>query len=76
MSIKHRKDKLVIDQQVGHDGEVNKARYMPQSSNLIATKTTSGEVHLFDFFKHPSKVSSHEGEKSVAKPNIRLAGHT
>jgi histone-binding protein RBBP4 len=50
---------------------------MPQSSNLIATKTTSGEVHLFDFFKHPSKhQTAHEAEKVSAKPNIRLVGHS
>ena len=43
---------------------------MPQSHNIIATKTVSGEVHIFDYFKHPSKPSTDE-----VKPEIKLLGH-
>lgn len=39
-----KKDKIVIDHEINHQGEVNKARYMPQSHNLVATKTISAEV--------------------------------
>uniref|UniRef100_A0A061QYU5 Histone-binding protein RBBP4 n=1 Tax=Tetraselmis sp. GSL018 TaxID=582737 RepID=A0A061QYU5_9CHLO len=31
-----------------HDGEVNRARYCPQRANIVATKTVSGDVCLFD----------------------------
>lgn len=43
---------------------------MPQSHNIIATKTTSGEVHIFDYFKHPTKPSNDE-----VKPDLKLLGH-
>ena len=66
-----RKERFVIDHELNHAGEVNKARYMPQSHNLIATKTTSGEVHLFDYFKHPTKPLDAD-----VHPNLRLLGHT
>ena len=56
--------------QINHAGEVNKARYMPQNHNIIATKTPSGEVHIFDYFKHPSKPQNDE-----VKPDLKLLGH-
>ncbi|KAM7470400.1 hypothetical protein LguiA_008583 [Lonicera macranthoides] len=37
--------KVQIIQQINHDGEVNRARYMPQNPFIIATKTVSAEVH-------------------------------
>ena len=61
-----------MDIQVNHQGEVNKARCMPQSHNIIATKTVSAEIHIFDYFKHPTKpASAHE----FKEPQLRLAGH-
>lgn len=63
-------EKISIETQINHAGEVNKARYMPQSHNIIATKTTSGEVHIFDYFKHPSKPYNDE-----VKPDLKLLGH-
>jgi WD40 repeat protein len=56
--------------QFNHEGEVNKVRHMPQSHNLIATKTVSGEVHIFDYQKHPSFPVNKE-----VRPNLRLMGH-
>lgn len=38
-----------------HEGEVNRARYNPFKVNVIASKTVSGEVHIFDYTKHPTK---------------------
>jgi histone-binding protein RBBP4 len=57
-----KKERVQVDQQIVHSGEVNKARYMPQSHNLVATKTISGEVHLWDMFKHPSKPVNNSAE--------------
>ncbi|XP_072976359.1 histone-binding protein MSI1-like [Typha angustifolia] len=37
-----------IAQKVLHEGEVNRARYMPQSPSTVATKTCQSEVHVFD----------------------------
>ena len=67
------KEKLSLDQQLMHDGEVNKARFMPQSHNVVATKTVSGEVHVFDMYRHPTRPTKGEVQ---AKPNLRLVGHS
>ena len=64
-------ERITIETQINHAGEVNKARYMPQGHNIIATKTNSGEVHIFDYFKHPTKPLNDE-----VKPDLRLLGHT
>jgi histone-binding protein RBBP4 len=58
-------------QQINHDGEVNRARYMPQNPFLIATKTVSAEVYVFDYSKHPSKPNP----DGVCNPDLRLKGH-
>ena len=36
-----------------------RARYMPQSPFIIATKTPSAEVLIFDYSKHPSRPGKH-----------------
>jgi WD40 repeat protein len=64
-------NKLEIETRINHQGEVNKARAMPQKFNIIATKTPSGEVHIFDFFKHPPKPA-----ENTPRPEMRLLGHT
>jgi len=58
---------IKITQKIEHEGEVNRARYMPQNPTIIATKTVSGDVHIFDYTKHESN--------STAGPNLRLKGH-
>ena len=60
-----------VVQQINHEGEVNRARYMPQNPFLIATKTVSAEVFVFDYTKHPSKPSPN----GVCAPDLRLTGH-
>lgn len=60
-----------IQQKINHEGEVNRARYMPQNPNLIATKTVSGDVLLFDRTKHTSMPKD-----NVCSPDLRLVGHT
>lgn len=37
---------------IRHDGEVNRARFMPQNSKIIATKCPSSTVYVFDVEKH------------------------
>lgn len=62
--------KIQIVQKINHPGEINKARYMPQNPDLIATKCTSGEVLIFDRTKH----SSEPERGGSVKPDIRLVG--
>lgn len=56
---------------VAHEGEVNKARYMPQDPMIIATKAVNGNVNIFDIRKHPSIPRD-----TVCRPNYILQGHT
>jgi histone-binding protein RBBP4 len=63
--------KVQVIQQINHDGEVNRARYMPQNPFIIATKTVSAEVYVFDYSKHPSKPPQDGG----CNPDLRLRGH-
>lgn len=62
--------KIQTVQRINHQGEVNRARYMPQNPDLIATKAVSGEVFVFDRTKH----SSEPERGGVCKPDIRLVG--
>lgn len=62
--------RIQIIQKINHDGEVNRARYMPQNPDLLATKTVLGEIHIFDRTKHPS-----EPERGgLSRPDIKLIG--
>lgn len=38
-----------------HEGEVNRARVMPQNSFVIATKSPFSSIYVFDYRKHPSQ---------------------
>ena len=64
--------KLELEIKINHSGEVNKARCMPQKDkyNIIATKTTSGEIHIFDYFKQPCRPT-----ETIVKPELKLQGH-
>ncbi|KAG8965172.1 Histone acetyltransferase type B subunit 2 [Tulasnella sp. 419] len=64
--------RIQIIQKIPHRGEINRARYMPQNPDLIATKSTSGSVFIFDRTKHPSQPD--KGKESVCKPDIELVG--
>ncbi|KAJ1553966.1 Histone-binding protein rbbp4 [Nowakowskiella sp. JEL0078] len=63
---------IQITQRINHDGEVNRARYMPENPNIIASRTVAGPVYIFDRSKH-SNVPSDDG---ICKPDIRLVGLT
>lgn len=62
--------KFNVIQKIDHEGEVNKARYMPQKQDLIATMGVSGRVMVFDRTKHPSQPTG------KVNPQIELLGHT
>ncbi|KAM9959718.1 hypothetical protein ACTFIW_005702 [Dictyostelium discoideum] len=64
-------EKIEIIQKINHEGEVNRARVMPQNHSIIATKTVSSEVYIFDTTKHPLEPTP-DGKCS---PNLKLTGH-
>jgi len=62
--------KFTIIQKIDHEGEINKARYMPQKQDVIATMGVGGQVHIFDRTKHSSQPTG------KVNPQIKLVGHT
>ncbi|GAA0173884.1 hypothetical protein LIER_27394 [Lithospermum erythrorhizon] len=64
--------KVQITQQIVHDGEVNRARHMPQNPFIIATKSSTSDVNVFDYSKHPSKPPL----SGICYPELILKGHT
>ncbi|KAF4797899.1 histone-binding protein RBBP4 [Turdus rufiventris] len=54
--------KMETEIKINHEGEVNRARYMPQNSFIIATKTPSADVLVFDYIKHPSEPGKGHGK--------------
>ena len=65
--------KVELVQRIVHDGEVNRARHMPAKPNVIATKTISGAVCVFDYTKHASEP---DPTQTQAKPDVVCRGHS
>ncbi|KAK4765036.1 hypothetical protein SAY86_026126 [Trapa natans] len=63
--------KVEINQKIRMDGEVNRARFMPQKSALVAVKTNSSEVYVVDCHNPAEKE-----KKEAFDPDIRLRGHS
>ncbi|ODN00476.1 putative histone-binding protein lin-53 [Orchesella cincta] len=61
---------MYVLKRINHEAEVNRARYMPQDSNIVATKSSSPEVFIFDCSKYPEVP-----EDSKFSPLLRLRGH-
>ena len=64
--------KIEVVQKIVHQDHVHRARYMPQNPNLIATKSPSPDVHIFDRTKHSSKPARDD----VPSPDLVLEGHS
>eukprot|EP00924_Labyrinthula_sp_SR-Ha-C_P014415 maker-scaffold_20-snap-gene-5.13-mRNA-1 protein AED:0.05 eAED:0.05 QI:44/1/1/1/1/1/8/16/437 len=62
--------KFEIQVKINHDGEINRARIMPQNELIIASKTIEGPVYVFDISKCPSVP-----EDDLCKPQVKLKGH-
>ncbi|KAL9657486.1 hypothetical protein ABK040_016752 [Willaertia magna] len=63
--------KIEVIQRIPHDGEVNRARYMPQNPEYIATKTVTGQVLVFKY----TEFESIPKPNVVCQPTYRLRGH-
>jgi len=64
--------KIEIRMKVKHEGEVNRARYMPQNHFVVATRGPSSEVYVWDLSKHPS----FPAENSPFSPQGVCIGHS
>jgi histone-binding protein RBBP4 len=65
------KFKCEVIQEICHPGEVNKARYMPQKPDIVATWAVDNRVLIWDRTKHPIKPKD-----STIRPNAEFIGHT
>ncbi|QPG76124.1 hypothetical protein FOA43_003510 [Brettanomyces nanus] len=81
------KGALHMVQQIPHQGDINKARLMPQNPDLLATISNNGSVNVFDRTKKPNgcdsrelsksrKVFDDEEEESTCLSDIKLQFHT
>lgn len=62
--------KVEVQTRMVHEREVNRARYMPQKPNLVATKTPNAHVLVFDTDKHTAASAT-----TGLNPELRLTGH-
>lgn len=58
-----------IVQRIDHEGEVHRARYMPQNPNVIGAISSTGQISVYDRTKFPNKPCG------IFKPTIVLEGH-
>lgn len=62
--------RIEVEIKINHEGEVNRARFMPQKPSVVASFTPKGEIHVFDYIRHPSVPVNKE-----VKPDIKFIGH-
>lgn len=63
--------KIDIKIRITHEGEVNRARAMPQNNFMIATKSPNSTVMVFDYSKHDSFPKD-----MICRPQHRCYGHS
>eukprot|EP00286_Rhodomonas_abbreviata_P007315 CAMPEP_0181341408 /NCGR_PEP_ID=MMETSP1101-20121128/30396_1 /TAXON_ID=46948 /ORGANISM="Rhodomonas abbreviata, Strain Caron Lab Isolate" /LENGTH=422 /DNA_ID=CAMNT_0023452687 /DNA_START=22 /DNA_END=1290 /DNA_ORIENTATION=+ len=68
---KAQRARVKIVKRINHDGEVNRARYMPQRPTIVATKAPAADVYVFDCTTQPAKPDT-DGK---CKPDMKLCGH-
>ena len=64
--------KFEIEIKIRHEGEVNKAKASPHESNLIATQTNKGEIHIFNYYNYPKEPK----DDIIPEPTKKLKYHT
>lgn len=61
---------MEITKKIHVDGEVNRARCMPQNPDMVAAKTSGLEVYVFNCGKPPAGADGRS-----CNPDLRLKGH-
>lgn len=64
-------EKIEIEQRINISSEVNRARAMPQNPTIIAVRSASSDVYIFDYTRFPSKPPA-DGK---CLPTATLKGH-
>lgn len=55
---------------IKHDGQINRARYNPFSSKIIATKSSDSNLYIYNYIQH-----SKEGAPNPNALKLTLTGH-
>ena len=76
-NVRYKQSQVDVIARYGHNGEVNRARYMPQNPRIVATKSggDGGELYLFDFAALGDKLLTNKDQYS-ADHFLTLRGHT
>ncbi|ODQ64648.1 WD40 repeat-like protein [Nadsonia fulvescens var. elongata DSM 6958] len=61
--------RLKVIKSLAHDGEVNRARYMPQNSKLVATMNGEGAAYVYNIKSAPAS-------SGVSTPLLKLQHHS
>eukprot|EP00944_MAST-04C_sp_MAST-4C-sp1_P010492 g10492.t1 len=67
--------KIVFEKWINHPGEVNLARYMPQDPDIIATKSISGDILLFDLKDYPVLSNGRKSKGDSVNVSSVCKGH-
>jgi histone-binding protein RBBP4 len=68
--------KIEIRMKIKHEGELNRARYMPQNHFIVATRGPNPEVYIWDLSRHPSMPADDDDSKSPFCPQGVCVGHS
>ncbi len=63
--------KVSVQIEIHHEGEVNRARTMPQNDLIIATKGPNSNCYVYNIGRHPTKPKDY-----TCRPDLTLKGHT
>lgn len=73
MKCKKPYGKIETIQKILHEGDVNRCRYMPQNSDILATKPNNDKVYVFD--RKISCCCIEEKTSDLFQPTLVLSGH-
>lgn len=65
-------DKISVETRINHHGDVNRLRINPKQESLIASKSSKGDVYIFNKHKHECEPKI----KNVSFPQAILKGHS
>ncbi|EFJ05928.1 hypothetical protein SELMODRAFT_136329 [Selaginella moellendorffii] len=65
-----------MTQWIKHEGQVNRARYMPQCPTIVAAKGETSRVCIFDTTKHENSGGLPSQVIAETQPEMLLEGHT
>ena len=70
--------KITIQHKILHEGEVNRARYMPQNPFVIASRGPNPQVYIWDRTKHSSipTTANNNNDPAIFAPQGVCVGHT